>query len=210
MSLLAGISITIDFDYSCIDEPLTKEYLSDLVKSNARDIYGSEVKCYVELSEGSVKAILLIVGSIYAAICGYGSFRSGIDYMIKDAKLIKDLFASQLIRKGIHEEDIIDLRRIHSAPDKIRRVILAIERLESNIGKLSPEAVKIELHKIHTSVRNMSHALDERDYELFVSSLKEEYVPVDRRLPESKMNQKLFARDEDTRFILPTVLGKEG
>ncbi|EHK2924980.1 hypothetical protein M3916_003925 [Vibrio parahaemolyticus] len=203
MALLAGISITIDFDYSEIDEQLTQAYLRDIVLSHANRMYGTELECSVELFEGSVRANLYIIGSIYAVICGYGSFRTGIDYMIKDAKLIKDSFASELIRKGMYEEDIIDLRRIYSTPDKMRRVMLSIERLENKIDSLSPDQVKKELHKIHTSVYNIIETLDQKDYELFVSSLQEQYIPADRRLPKSERKLNVFVRDEETRFALP-------
>lgn len=35
----------------------------------------------------SVKVYIALTGAIYLAIGQYGSFRSGIDYMIEDAKI---------------------------------------------------------------------------------------------------------------------------
>ncbi|WP_299494584.1 hypothetical protein [uncultured Shewanella sp.] len=66
-------------------------YLEELTSKYANLIYDQQTEIYVQLQEGSLKVTLAVVGALYIGIGQYGSFHSGIDYMIKDSKSLMSL-----------------------------------------------------------------------------------------------------------------------
>jgi len=197
---IAGMYLHFDILFDEIDEREAEEYISSIVKSYSDLIFNQESKLRVQIREGSVKVYVALTGAIYLAIGQYGSFRSGIDYMIEDAKYLKGLVVSQLIKNGLSESDVVSVRKEHCAPDKIRRVLLSIERLESK-RNLSKEYLQKELSKIKSSVTNICHQLDEQDIGLFASSIDSKYLPDDSKIPEIAKQYKIYAREEDIKFF---------
>ena len=196
MALLAGLDFHFDLDYDEIPLQEAEVYLEELTSKYANLIYGQQTKIYVRLEEGSLKVTLAVIGVLYIGIGQYGSFRSGIDYMIKDAKSLNSLVTSEIVKNGMNEADIIESKKMHCDPDRIRRVLLAIDRLESK-QKLSKSELDKELSKIRTSVRNICSSLSEEDAGFFATSIKEEYWPQDREIPYFVERYKLVAREED-------------
>lgn len=189
-----------DISFYEIDERETEEYISSIVKSYSNIIFDQETELNVRVYEGSVKVYIAVTGAIYLAIGQYGSFRSGIDYMIEDAKNLKGLVVSQLIKNGVSELDVISARKLHCTPDKIRRALLSIERLESKTN-ISDVYLQKEISKIKTSVRNICRWLGEKDVGLFASSIDPKYLPEDSRIPEIAKQYKINAREEDIVFF---------
>jgi len=193
---IAGIEFLIKLDFHEINTQETEIYLKGLTSKYSNIIYGQQTEILVRLEEGSLKVSLAILGALYIGIGQYGSFRSGIDYMIKDAKSLKELVTNELVKNGLNEADIIESKRIHCDPDKIRRVLLSIERYES-YKNISREDVKKELSKIRTSVKNICVVLSDEDAGLFASSIKTKYLPEDPRFPHFIERYRLLAREED-------------
>jgi hypothetical protein len=196
VALIAGVEFHFDIDFSELDLQETENYLKSIVSKYSDLIYDQRTEVHVKLEDGSLKVKLAIVGAIYIAIGQYGSFRSGIDYLIKDAKSIKELTTSEIVRKGLNESDILDSKRMHCAPDKIRRVLLAIDRLESH-KNLSKDDARKQLSKIKTSVRNICDNISNEDAGLFASSISKKYWPKDREIPYYVERYKILAREED-------------
>lgn len=196
MALIAGIEFKFDLNFHEIDLQETEPYLSDIASKYSDIIYNQKTNIHVKLEEGSLKATLLVLGTLYIGIGQYGSFRSGIDYMISDAKLLMHLVTSQIIKNGLNEANIIDSKRVKCDPDKIRRVLLSIERLELN-KNLAPEEIKKEISKIKTSVRNICGHLSQEDAGFLVSSIQEKYWPDDHNIPYFIERYNLVLREED-------------
>ena len=77
----------------------------------------------------------------------------------------------QFIKNGISESDILENKRLHCEPDRIRRVLLAIERFEAK-QHISREHAAQELLKIRTSVNKICYSLTgEYDVGFFASSI---------------------------------------
>ncbi|SJN39151.1 hypothetical protein [Pseudoalteromonas sp. JB197] len=196
MALLAGLDFHFDLDFEEVPLKEAEQYLEELTSKYANLIFDQHTKIYVRLQEGSLKVTLAVVGALYIGIGQYGSFRSGIDYMIKDAKSLMNLVTSEIVKNGMSEADIIEKKKMHCDPDKIRRVLLAIDRLESK-PKISKSDLNKELSKIRTSVRNICSSLSEEDAGFFAISIKETYWPQDREIPHFVERYKLVAREED-------------
>jgi hypothetical protein len=196
LALLTGIEYHFNLDFNKIPIYEAEQYLKGLISKYANLIFNQNIEIYIKLEEGSLKVTLAVIGMIYIGIAQYGSFRSGIDYMIKDAKLLKELVTTEIIKNGMNEADIIADKRTYSDPDKIRRVLLGIERLESRTNQSNLYLNK-ELSKIKTSVRNILFSLSEEDKGLFIISIKKKYWPQDRDIPYFIERYKLVAREED-------------
>lgn len=196
MANIAGMEIIIDLDFHEINTQEVELYLKELTSKYSNIIYDQQVEVLVRLEEGSLKINLVIIGAIYICIGQYGSFRSGIDYLIKDAKSLKELVTSELVKNGLNEADIIENKKIHCDPDKIRRVLLSIERIESS-KNISRGDTRKELSKVRTSVKNICSTLSDEDAGLFVLSIKEKYWPEDPRIPHTINRYRLVAREED-------------
>lgn len=196
MAYIAGMDFHIDLNFSEIDLEKTEQYLKEIVCKYSDIIFRQETEVLVRLEDGSLKVKLAIVGAIYLGIGEYGSFRSGIDYLIKDAKSLKEIVTSEIVRNGLNESDIIDGKRIYCDPDRIRRVLLAIDRLESKKVVSKSELLK-EVSKIKSSIRNICDSIGEVDAGLFASSVSEKYWPDDRRIPEYVRRFQVIAREED-------------
>ena len=196
MALLAGLEFHFDLDFHEIQLQEAESYLEKLTSKYANLIFDQQTVVHVKLQDGSLKVTLTVVGALYIGIGQYGSFRSGIDYMIKDAKSLKELVTSEIVKNGMNEADIIESKKAHCDPDKIRRVLLAIDRVESKLS-LSKSDLKKELSKVRASVRNICSSLSEEDAGLFAISIKETYWPDDRDIPYIIERYKLVAREED-------------
>ena len=200
MARLTGLFLHLDIPFHEIEEREAEQYLREIGQKYAHLIYGKDLEIVAHVHEGSIKVYLAVIGSIYLAIGQYGSFRSGVDNLIKDAKIFKELVVSQMVKNGVSEHDIISKTKQHCDPEKIRRVLLAIERLESK-SNLSDIELDKELSKIKTSVRNICFNLSEKDIGLFASSIEEKYLPEDSDIPYIAEQYRLKAREEDILFF---------
>lgn len=196
MAYIAGFHFHFELDYYELDIREAEEYLKGIVSKYSDLIFDQRTEVHARLEEGSLKANLVILGAIYIAIGQYGSFRSGVDYLIKDAKAMKDLITSEIVRNGLNESDIIEVKRRHCDPDRIRRVLLAIDRVESKLN-LSKDDRKKEISRIRSSVRKICHSIDEKDAGLFASSISEKYWPKDPQIPYFVDRYRALAREED-------------
>ena len=199
MSQIAGIDLHFDLSFDDIDKKETELYVTSIVEKYANLIFNQNLHIHTEVYEGSVKARIVLIGAIYMAIGQYGSFRSGIDYMIEDSKSLKGLIVRQLIKNGLLEVNLISAKRIQCSVDKIRRVLQSIDRLESKKG-ITKEQTQKELSKIKTSVKNICKDLDERDVGLFASSIDSKYIPENTPIPQIAAQYKVNAREEDITF----------
>ncbi len=208
MSLIAGIEFRFDLNFQEIDLKETESYLSDITSKYSDIIFDQQTDIRAALEEGSLKATLLVLGTLYIAIGEYGSFRSGIDYMINDAKSLKDLVSSKIVKNGLNEANIMESKRIQCDPDKIRKVLLSIERLESKKNS-TPEEIEKDISKIKTSVRNICLHLSKEDAGFFVSSIQQKYWPNDHEIPYFIERYNLVVREEEISKSRFTVLSTQ-
>jgi len=196
MTIIAGIEFHFDFDYHEINTNEAENYLKEVTYKYSSLLFNQNNKIEVILREGSIKATILVLGTLYIAIGQYGSFRSGIEYIIKDSRLLLDSVASEFIKNGINEKDIIKSKKLYCIPNRIHRILLAIENLEK---KNSYETLTKEIAKIKKSIQNTCYFMDDQDAGSFILSLNKNYWPDDRRIPFYIEQYKLAAREEDVK-----------
>lgn len=106
---------------------------------------------------------------------------------------------NELLKNGLNESEIIKIDRTHCAPDKIRRVLLSIERLKRRLTSMM--CYIKELSKIKASVKNICRELDEKDIGIFASSLKSIYLPKNTPIPKIAEEYKILAREEEIAYF---------
>ncbi len=84
------------------------------------------VNVHVEITDGSVK-IKVVIGAtvaLFNIIGVYGSYRSGIDYIVNDVKNISSAVIEHVITdENVHQEEIIYKARRLGIPGKIQRYL---------------------------------------------------------------------------------------
>lgn len=199
MTVVSGMEFIFDINYNDLDLVDVEHYFKTTISKYSDLLFRQETEIIVKLEEGSLKVRAAIIAALYIAVGQYGSFRSGIDYLISDAKSLREIVTNEVLRSGLNESDIIDSKRMYCTPDKIRRVLLAIERLESRSGIDGHELNK-EIKKIKTSIRNICSVLGDEDIGLFVSSINTCYWPKELEIPYYLNRHKVAVRQEELTY----------
>lgn len=209
MSNLAVVYLHLDFDLSYDDFEATREYLTNVAGRYSSIIYRQDSKVRVELRDGSVKAWILVAGSIYVAVGQYGSFRSGIDQIIKDAKSVKEYIADTLVKDGVKQSRIIEIKRNRCLPDRVRRFFLRIDRFEKRIVDMSPAEKVREAELIARAAERISDELDyQEDLDQFLSCLDDRFKPSPERL--NLRYRPAIRKEEDfmVRLVVPYTISE--
>ena len=86
MTKLAETYIHLKIDATDDFQREVREYLYELSQGISYQIFGQETQIDISFEDGSWKTWIAVAGAIYIGIGQYGSFRSGIEFMVKDAR----------------------------------------------------------------------------------------------------------------------------
>ncbi|MDH7943469.1 hypothetical protein QGM61_06520 [Pseudohongiella sp. SYSU M77423] len=133
-----------------VPSDLSKEKVQQYLKQHAwiwaKKNFKHPVIVKVRVEEGSLKVWVFVGGlSLINFVSDYGSFRSGIDQMVSDAKA----FSSFVIEHFSHDEDIPDQAVIRAekrlgVPGKIQRFLKSLENIDSQDLTHNERQVKIQ------------------------------------------------------------------
>lgn len=111
-----------------------QEAFSEFIRANAietaQKLYPSEVEIFVRVIDGSVRLWVKVSVGLYLAVSAYGSFRSGIDYLVKDAQLFSEEIRTVVENTGINEEDILVFQRRLGTVGKLKRAFDELRNIE--------------------------------------------------------------------------------
>ncbi len=204
MSILSKIYFHIDLNLSEENQHLGKEYLETIIKNYSKTIYNQNVEIHTDIQDGSIKIWLTMIGALYLAIGQYGSFRSGIDKLIDDSKMLQKLLEGNLYKGGLNEEDILESKRINSTPDKIRRLLLRIDRYEKNYQNLEGIEGFKELENIKKSASKLLLEINiKEDYKFLYTEINSIYLPPEISLPFDLNKIDIYMRREEDSLYFP-------
>jgi len=188
LSVLAELYLHLDLRLSHKDKAASQRYLEQRVGELAYHLFRQRPQLDIRIEDGSVKVWLSVAGAVYLAIGQYGSFRSGVDQIIEDGKLLKAMVVSDLKKGGLNEEQILEDKRLIATPDRIRRLLLRIDRFEQSRKNLSVDAREKELAGIIRAVTALLQEMagEEKDCELLLGALPRCYHPLPEQLPATK------------------------
>lgn len=187
MSILSQAYLNLTIDASEIEIEAVRSYLSDIGRSYGIEIYGREIEIQVRVEEGSLKTWVTVAGAIYVVVAGYGSFRSGVDHLVLDARHFGEIIASRFIEDAnIDEGKVYRVERRLGIPGRIRRLLVKIEKIEQ--AEYTNSIVRRELQELRDEVQGIVDDLDsDKDRRVFLSNLPTVYQdiePTTPRLPE--------------------------
>ncbi len=210
MTKLAETYIHLKIEASKKFKIESEEYLYSLSRSTSSEIFEQDAEIYIRFENGSWKTWVVVAGAIYIGIGQYGSFRSGIDYMVTDARKFSNTIIEHFIDKNkLNQEIIFRTERRLGVPGKIQRLYQRIEALQKfdSLSGAGPPWEQVhhrfesyrqkELLKIKSELIKILELLDnEDDQTLFLKSLNTEvsHQPLEppkikiKQLPEIKMD----------------------
>jgi hypothetical protein len=178
MSVLSRTYMVLDLSLSDKDAKKLEHYLLETTQRYASLLYRQSVQVEIHYWEGSFKSVWVVAGSICLAIGAYGTFRSGIDYVIKDGKAVTDYIRESLVKDGLPEDKILEIRRRQCTPDTIRRLY---RRIDSHKAKKPAKEGQSKYDREGDLIRSRAAkvVLEELDHKsdvnAFLQSLDKEY-----------------------------------
>ncbi|OEA15795.1 hypothetical protein BBM55_15300 [Vibrio parahaemolyticus] len=169
-----------------VPDGLSKEkiqiFLDEKVGLWAEEKFKTSVQVVVEVEDGSIKVKIGIgAAALYAFVANYGSFRTGIDYLVKDART----FSEYVIEQTKSEEQIPDnaisrTEKRLGVPGKIQRYLKDIDKLNSL--DLSHVEREEKLEDLKEEFLNIMELLeDNSDRQAFAQA-----VPIDCKPPQNQ------------------------
>lgn len=178
MTVLSKTYIELNISVAKSDIKELEEYLPKITQEYASLLFRQSVQVRIEYWQGSFKAVLTVAGSIYLAIGAYGTIRSGIDYLIKDGRAVRDYIHETLIKDGLPGDRICEITYRQATLDRIRRLFRRIEKHkdESRLGD-DQRSYDHERELIqHMVTKVISEDLDnELDRKAFIDSIEDQY-----------------------------------
>lgn len=216
------INLKIDPSEKFIEN--SKAYLFQRANIFAKEIFKGEPSVCVIVDDGSYKVWVSVATAIYIVISGYGSFRSGIDHLVKDSRKFSEFFISDFINESkISKEKIFRIERRLGIPGKIQRLLKRIDNLGTHMnltqsieiinGKpvisqkadISPDKDEIESIK-NEIIRIFEYLESDKDRKIFYDSLPEEFrdeLPDDFSEMLLRLPKRYIYRKEDE--LLPEL-----
>ncbi|QOC24088.1 hypothetical protein IC757_08300 [Wenzhouxiangella sp. AB-CW3] len=184
MSQLTAVYLKLDLEIPVFDQEPSRNYLQDLVGQFASAIYRQDTDVDVQFRQGSLEVMVVIVGSLYVAIGNYGSFRSGLNQVIEDSKVLKDLLISSLRKDGIAGSAILEQKRHNATPERVRRLLRRIDRFERQLPKLGEDEAKYRLERLLKAVQQLTAEMEfSEDIDLLMTNLDERFRPPPEAIP---------------------------
>lgn len=163
MSILSSYYFHFTLTLDKKEKEQFKDYLNNQVNQIAGYIYNQKVDVHIELKDGSLKTWVAVIGSIYIAIGQYGSFRSGLTQIIDDSKMVKNIVTNKMIKAGIAQDVILETKNMDATPQKIRRLLLRINKLEEKVNILNDEELQREKYLIRHQIMKMLFEIENKD-----------------------------------------------
>ncbi|MBT5868168.1 MAG: hypothetical protein HOH38_04955 [Nitrospinaceae bacterium] len=210
MSKIAETYIHLDLNPSLEDLSVLREYLNSQAREFSSGKFNSEVSIEIEFQSGSIKINVYVIGLLLTIdlVSRYGSFRSGIDYIIEDSKLFSKNILEELISDSdIPGDRIIRMERRLGVPGQIHRLIESFERLKQS--DLNKRELNEKLQEIRNEIDTISKQIDtEQERNSITTELINEITGSFPKFTE--MRSRLSNRTRDSSTTRSTPSSKEG
>lgn len=162
MSTLAQTYFRLAIVLDAPDVPKFKRYLADRCDVYARGLFQTDPRFDVEIEQGSLRGWLIAAGVIYAAIAKYGDFRTGVDYLVHDARWFSERVLEDIHGQGLPDDVFIRTERRLGVPGRLKRVLSRIDYLQEHGRALSKSDYSHEVHSLHNQVSKILKTVDDR------------------------------------------------
>lgn len=162
MTELATIKLHFHGSYSEQEKIEGERYIREFIDPIASSIFRQDVNIDFRSRDGSLEIYITIAGSIYAAIASYGSFRSGLTSIRKDAKLIHKILHSDILKNGINKNNIKSSRADNHLISKVLLLLKRVEKIQntSNYNKNPTREAELIHRKLEELLRETTLEAD--------------------------------------------------
>lgn len=149
-----------------------REYLELHVHAWAEDCFKNSVVVKIRTEEGSLKVWVLVGGlAIFEFVANYGSFRTGIDHLVSDARVFSELVIDRFAAdKHIPEDVLYRTERRLGVPGKIQRFLKSLDNLNS--PNMTRQQRDEETERLREEFLEIIELLDnDQDRDLFMNEV---------------------------------------
>ena len=210
MSKLAETYLHLEIRLDDEGKKQLQRYLQEKAPFYSAGVYEYELEYAVNIEDGSVKVWLTVAGAIYAGIASYGSFRSGIDYLVKDAQTVSERAFADLKDSGMPQDHVINFQRRQGVPGQIKRALREIRMLENNGRNLSEKEYNSKTKSVRRALERISKGLDhEKDLNILKENIPQQLQnSLPSRLPDRHIHEaRLVALRPEEYEFRPTLTG---
>lgn len=175
------IHIKVDVEKEKLYE--LKAYLEYIAAVSAKEHFDFEVDIEILIEEGSIKGWLKAAGWLYAGIAAYGSFRSGIDYLVKDGRGFSDYVIERLhTDTDLPDNSFYRTERRLGTPGRIKRLYPKLDEASELFEVDYINSAQEELKTIQPSLSRILRDLDSpEDRQMFLETVPKSII---QNLPE--------------------------
>lgn len=172
MSELATIKIHLKGSYSDLDKYYGEKYLRESILPLSKSLFRQDAEVQIQYRDGSLVILIALAGSIYVGIGQYGSFRSGLEAMKKDAIFLGKALESIILKNGFPKEKIDSIRGNNHLVSKTLLLLKRIEKFKNH--NFTDEYSKREAELISTKLDSLlSEASDTADQMVILKASEE-------------------------------------
>ena len=149
-----------------------RNYMERHVHAWAEDRFKNFVVVKIRTEEGSLKVWVLVGGlAIFQFVANYGSFRTGIDHLVSDARAFSEFVINRFAAdKHIPEDILYRTERRLGVPGKIQRFLKSFDNLNS--PGVSQQRRHEETERLRKEFLEIIELLDnEQDRDLFMEEV---------------------------------------
>ena len=163
-----------------------RSYFEYVAAVSAAERFQQDVYLDFRIEDGSLKGWLTVLGGIYAAISAYGSLRSGIDYLVSDARAFSQRIIDEAHDEiGIPQGAFYRSERRLGLPGRIQRLFPLLDETSTSIQEGDDVKALQNLHRVQERIKRIADELEEPEEQKVLQALYETVPdPLRKRLPE--------------------------
>lgn len=194
-----------------------REFLLYWGKTYAKEYYKKELLegdlfFSVEFEDGSLKSRLKFFGNLaITGLIAYGSFRTGIDYVVKDSRNITEHIVEAISNNSDMGDKILRVERRLGVPGKIKRIYKDIDNLNNNRHNLTENQQQEILGRIQKGFDELLGELDSPEIDEMKRDFNLYQIPIQpqspNQIPESQNSETFYfprqymIRPKDTELV---------
>lgn len=188
------------------DREKLEAILEGIARNAAQGLFSQETEISVTLREGTLKGWIKVIGGIYAAVAAYGSFRSGVDYLVHDGQKFSNAISSTIENSGIAKSEILRIEKRTSVPGKLHRALSSVEAVRELKG--ASRGRFLDQARVDLSYA-LARSTNDQDRVLIAQNIPPEIQPdLPKKLPIShdEDGRRALLRPEDVERIEHSLL----
>lgn len=166
--------IKLDIDYDSNIKKSIIRTLQNVADKQVKEFkYNDSLVVVIEIEKGSIKAKVIIYGTIIVqGIANYGSIRQGLSQIYDDVRWVSE----QVITNATQEnndirDNIIRTEKRTGLIGRLKRTLDRIDYLQNNLNNLGNNQVQNELNLLKQDLANILELLNAQEHQAIFNSL---------------------------------------